>query len=87
LLPLHGGERRTLATGAVSDEARIALSPGGEYLALARKTRLDLWHTPSSRHLAVWEFSTDVTALAFAPAGSHLLLAAGLRNGLAELWA
>lgn len=87
LLPLNGGERRIIPTGAVSDEARIALSPGGDYLALARESRLDLWHTPAARHLATWEFSTEVTALAFAPPGSHLLLASGLRNGLVELWA
>ncbi|HLJ80124.1 MAG TPA: hypothetical protein VKT52_01480, partial [Ktedonobacterales bacterium] len=87
LFPLSGGERRTLPTGAVSDEARMMLSPGGGYLALARDTQLDLWHIPTARQVAGWVFSTEVTAVAFAPAGAQLLLAAGLRNGLVELWA
>ena len=87
LLPLSGGDRRTISTGPVSDDIRIALSPGGAYLALARDTRLDLWHTPTARAIATWEFAAEITALAFGPAGAHLLLAAGLRNGLVELWA
>jgi len=87
LFAINGSERRTLSAGAISDDARIALSPGGDYVALARETHVDLWHGPTARRIASWEFSSEVTALAFAPTGSQLLLAAGLRNGLVEVWA
>ncbi|HEV8191632.1 MAG TPA: hypothetical protein VGP82_09125, partial [Ktedonobacterales bacterium] len=58
----------------------------GAWLALAQGTRLDLWDVASRRRVQNWEFADEVTALAFDPTPGRGILAAGLRNGLAEVW-
>ena len=86
LMALRDGQQRVLDVGALADDARMALSPDGERLALARGSRLDLWETRDGRHVQQWQLATELTALAFAPSRERPLLALGLRNGLAELW-
>ncbi len=80
------GDQKVIATGAVPQDARIALSENGAYLAIARGARLDLWEVHDGRHVEEWQFTTEVTALAFAAQMTRPLLGVGLRNGIVELW-
>lgn len=87
LLSLRRDERRVVHCERVPDSARLALSPDGAYLALAREAQLDLWDTRSDRHLQRWQFASEITTLTFAHPCPHALLGVGLRNGIVELWA
>ncbi len=89
LLHLHelqGSRRHNLEVGQLSEEARVAVSPDGTALALAQGTRLDLWDVASHRRVQSWDFADEVTTLAFDSTPGRRILAAGLRNGLAEVW-
>lgn len=87
LVSLRRDEQRLVQCEHVPDTARLALTHDGAYLALARENQLDLWDTRNSRHLQRWQFAAEVTTLTFAYPSAHALLAAGLRNGIVELWA
>jgi WD40 repeat protein len=86
LRELRGSRRHNLEVGPLGADARVAISPDGASLALAQGTRLDLWDIASRRRVQNWDFSGEVTALAFDPTPGRSVLAAGLRNGLAEVW-
>jgi hypothetical protein len=83
---LHSGDRRVIRTDIVHEDARASLSPDARYLALASGARLDVWRTPDGARVQTWQFSTDITALEFVASATRPMLAAGLRNGLVELW-
>jgi hypothetical protein len=86
LRQLRGQRRHNLEVGPLAEDTRVAISPDGAQLALAQGTRLDLWDVASGRRLQEWHFADEVTALAFDPSAGQPVLAAGLRNGLAEVW-
>jgi DnaJ-like protein len=86
LFALRGNERRAILTGPIPDDARMALAPRAEYLAVASADRLSLWETRTARCLQQWRFDAAITALAFTAAGGRPLLVVGLGNGLVELW-
>ncbi len=77
---------QSLLMSHLGDDAELALSYGGHYLAVASGHRLDLFDTRQGRHLQQWHMATSVTALAFAPDASRILLGLALENGLTELW-
>src|SRR5262249_2878876 len=85
VITLRNGARKPIETGMVPDEARAALSPDGDYLALARESRVDLWRVVDGRHAQSWRFGAEISALTFGVSGSTLL-GVGLQNGLVELW-
>jgi hypothetical protein len=87
VITLRNGVRKPVETGPVPDEARAALAPNGDYLALARDTRLDLWRITDGRHVQSWRFGAEITALTFGVPGGRSVLGVGLQNGLIELWA
>lgn len=87
LLALRRDEQRIVHCEHVPSSARLALTPDGAYLALARESQLDLWDTRGGRHLQRWRFAAEITALAFAHPCTHALLGVCLRNGIVELWA
>ncbi|MBF6590182.1 MAG: J domain-containing protein [Ktedonobacterales bacterium] len=86
LLALGARQERTLAVGTLPEEVRLALSPDGRYLALARDSELWLWETLTGQPAQHWRFGGEVSALAFAPGGGRVRLGVGLANGLAEIW-
>lgn len=86
LSSLREGKHIALPTGEVSEEALAALTPDARFLALARGPQLDLWETRTARHVQQWRFSAEITTLAAAPGLDRPLFAAGLRNGLVDLW-
>ncbi|HEY7834484.1 MAG TPA: DnaJ domain-containing protein [Ktedonobacterales bacterium] len=87
--------QRTISTGLLPPESRVALAPDAALLALARGKTLDLWAVADGTLVQHWDFAAEVTALAFAarvapegPAGTAgwPALAIGLSNGVAEVW-
>jgi len=78
---------RTVVTGPLPSDARAALSPTGDLLAVARSTRLDLWRTADGAPLQQWEFAAEITALTFAADAARPVLGVGVSTGLAEVWA
>ncbi len=86
LLSLRDRTRRALPVGAVRPDARLALSPNADRIAIARQTQLELWSVREAKRLQTWTLGAEVTALAFALlAPGQQALAVGLANGLAML--
>jgi hypothetical protein len=77
---------RYVEVGSVSTDARIAVSPDAERLALAQGTRLQLFDTATGGQIQEWQSGDEITALAFSAGSGGLALGVGLRNGLAEVW-
>jgi hypothetical protein len=86
LIAPRSGARCAVPTGPVPADARVALTPDGGLLALARGARLDLWRTPDGAHVQEWQFGAEIAALSFAAQAERPLLGIGLGNGLAEVW-
>ncbi len=77
---------RYVEIGALATDARLALSPDANQLAVAQGARLRLYDTVTGGQLQEWQSDAEVTSLAFCYCPPGLGLGVGLRNGLAELW-
>ena len=86
LFATRSRQGRPLEVGILPHDARAALSPDGEWLALAHDNRLDVYETRTNRGDQEWTFGDEITALVWSPNPRRALLAVGLRNGLTELW-
>lgn len=86
MIALTAHLQRRVDVGSLPDDARVALAPDAQHLALARGPRLVLYDTRSQQQEQTWYFSAQVSALAFAPATASPTLAVGLTNGVTELW-
>ncbi len=86
LFDLRARKQRGVEIGNLTYEARIALSADGAWMALARGSRLQLFETASGAQRQEWQAGAEITSLAFSLAPRSLMLCAGLRSGLAELW-
>lgn len=85
LVRISENERRIVRVGDIGTQGRIALSPNGEFVAVARNSQLDLWETRENKLVQRWQLASEITAIQFAP-GRARVLAIGLRNGLVEVW-
>lgn len=83
---LRSGERRTVTTGPLFDDARLLLTPRATYLALARGAALDLYETSSGQRVQQVRFAAEVASLGCTLGAGSLQLAIGLSNGLVEVW-
>lgn len=86
LFDLRARKQRSVEIGALTPEARIALSPDGAWLAVARGSRLQLFEAETGAQRQEWEAGSEIMSLAFSPDSRGLILSVGLRSGLAELW-
>jgi WD40 repeat protein len=75
-----------IRSGPVSPDARLILSPDGSYVALAHGATLRLWRVASGQLQQSWRAPTEVGPIAFARRQNAHLLAAGLADGLVEVW-
>ncbi|HEX8994942.1 MAG TPA: J domain-containing protein [Ktedonobacterales bacterium] len=77
---------RYVEVGALTTDARLALSADGGLVALAQGSRLQLFDTATGGQLQEWQSGDEIASLTFFSGSQGLGLAAGLRNGLAEVW-
>lgn len=77
---------RVVEVGVLKADARLAVSPDGERLALATGSRLQVFNTATGGQLQEWQAGDEITALTFANEARGARLGVGLRNGLAEVW-
>jgi WD40 repeat protein len=86
MFDLRNRKQRSVEIGRLAPETRIALSPGGVWLAIARGSRLQLFETENGSQRQEWEAGAEITSLSFSLDPRNVMLSAGLRSGLAELW-
>lgn len=77
---------RYIEVGALTTDARLALSPDARRLALAQGTRLQLFDTVTGGQIQEWQSGDEIASLAFFAGAVGMGLGVGLRNGLVEVW-
>lgn len=83
---LHDKRRHTVQTGPIPPDARLALSPDGALVALAYDTAIRLWRTDTGQLTQTWRATSEIGPVVFVGRQNALLLAAGLADGLVEVW-